>query len=64
MILLFAETWFFPYQCSYYLQLRAVNEARHIYDEGSFLRFNAVMNLARPAAVYASLPFWQSLGLL
>lgn len=64
MILLFAETWFFPYQCSYYLQLRAVNQARHIYDEPSFLRFNAVMNLARPAAVYASLPFWQSLGLL
>lgn len=64
IILLFAETWFFPYQCSYYLQLRAVNQARHIYDEGSFLRFNAAMNLARPAAVYASLPFWQSLGLL
>ncbi len=64
IILLFAETWFFPYQCSYYLQLRAVNEARHIYDEGSFLRFNAFMNLARPAAVYASLPFWESLGLL
>ncbi len=64
IILLFSEMWFLPYQCSYYLQLRAVNQSHAIYDEAGFLRFNAVMNFARLAAVYLSLPFWRSLGLL
>lgn len=64
LILLFAETWFLPYQCSYYLQLRELNQSRPLYDEAGFLRFNAIMNLARLAAAYASLPFWASLGLL
>lgn len=64
VILMFSEMWFLPYQCSYYLQLRGLNQTRLIYDEGGFLRFNAVMNLARLAAVYLSLPFWRTLGLL
>jgi DASS family divalent anion:Na+ symporter len=63
IILMFAEMWFLPYQCSYYLQLRALNQARSIYDEGGFLRFNATMNLARLVAVYLSIPFWHTLGL-
>ena len=35
-----------------------------MYDEKSFLRFNALMNFTRLAAVYASLPYWKMLGLL
>jgi divalent anion:Na+ symporter, DASS family len=64
MILLFSETWFFPYQCSYYLQLQELNREKKMYDEKNFLLFNAVMNFARLAAVYASLPYWKMLGLL
>ncbi len=45
------------------LQIRAaglLDEA----DEAGFLRYNMVMNLARVAVVYASIPWWGALGLL
>lgn len=64
IILVFSEAWFMPYQCSYYLQLQQLNREKPSYDEKSFLRFNALMNFARLAAVYASLPYWKMLGLL
>jgi DASS family divalent anion:Na+ symporter len=63
-ILVFSDTWFFPYQCSYYLQLQDMNQRDPMYDERLFLRFNALMNLARLLAVYAAFPYWQMLGLL
>lgn len=64
IILMFSESWFMPYQCSYYLQLQETNQKGGYYDEKSFLYFNALMNFARLAAVYASIPFWQLLGIL
>lgn len=33
-------------------------------DERGFLRYNMLMNLARVAVVYASIPWWEGLGLL
>ncbi len=63
-ILLLGEIWFLPYQCSYYLQFRTLNREQPRYDERSFLIYNGLMNLARLAAIYASLPFWRALGLL
>jgi di/tricarboxylate transporter len=64
IILILSEMWFMPYQCSYYLQMQELNRQRPLYDEKAFLRFNAVSNFARLAAVYASLPYWKMLGLL
>lgn len=64
IILMFSESWFMPYQCSYYLQLQEINHKGGYYNEKSFLYFNALMNFARLAAVYASIPFWQLLGIL
>jgi divalent anion:Na+ symporter, DASS family len=64
MILILGEIWFLPYQCSYYLQLQQINLKNPMYDEKAFLRFNAIMNFARLAAIYASLPLWRSMGLL
>ena len=64
VILIFSEGWFLPYQCSYYLQLQELNRDKPMYDEKSFLRFNALLNFARLAAVYASLPYWKMLGLM
>lgn len=64
IILMFSEAWFMPYQCSYYLQLQELNQEKGLYDEKAFLRFNALLNFARLAAVYASLPYWKMLGLL
>lgn len=64
VILMLGEVWFLPYQCSYYLQLQAVNRAHPMYHEKSFLLYNGLMNLARLAAVYASIPYWKASGLL
>jgi DASS family divalent anion:Na+ symporter len=64
IILMFSETWFLPFQCSYYLQLQEMNRERAMYDERTFLLVNAGLNLARLVAVYASLPYWKILGLL
>lgn len=63
-ILLLGEMWFLPYQCSYYLQFQAINREQPLYDERRFLLYNGLMNLARLAAVYASIPFWKAFGLL
>lgn len=64
IILILSEMWFMPYQCSYYLQLQEINRQRPLYNEKTFLQFNAFSNFARLAAVYASLPYWKMLGLL
>ena len=63
IILILGEMWFFPYQCSYYLQFRQATKGK-IFDERLFLRFNALFNLLKIGAVYASMPYWKSLGLL
>ena len=64
IILLLGDIWFFPFQCSHYQQFRETTEDKAVYDERSFLRFNALMNFVRLAAVYASIPFWRAAGLL
>lgn len=64
VILVLGEMWFFPYQCSYYLQFRQLTGSASLYEESRFLQFNALMNLLKLAALYASMPWWRSLGLL
>ncbi|CAK0767017.1 TRAP transporter large permease subunit [Gammaproteobacteria bacterium] len=63
-ILVLGEMWFFPYQCSYYLQLREMTRTADLYNEKTFLRFNAFSNLIKLGALYASIPYWKVLGLL
>lgn len=64
IVLMFAEVWFLPFQCSYYLPLQELNRKHGLYSEKSFLMFNALLNFARLGAVYASLPYWRMLGIL
>jgi hypothetical protein len=64
VILMLGEIWFLPYQCSYYVQLQTANRANPIFQEKFFLIFNGVMNFARLAAIYASIPYWKAIGLL
>ncbi|RTL51173.1 MAG: cyclic nucleotide-binding domain-containing protein, partial [Rhodocyclaceae bacterium] len=63
-ILILGEMWFFPYQCSYYVQFRDIAGRKGSYDEMSFLRYNALMNGVKLAALYASVPYWKWMGLL
>ena len=64
IILTMSEHWFFPYQCTYYVQFEDLTRKKRIYDERSFITFNAITTFIRLAGVYASIPFWRSLGLL
>ncbi|CAB1370166.1 SLC13 family permease [Denitratisoma oestradiolicum] len=64
LILVLGEMWFFPYQCSYYLQFRQLTHHCESFDERRFLLFNALGNGARLAALYLSIPYWKLLGLL
>ena len=64
VILVLGEMWFFPYQCSYYLQFQQLTRNCEFYDEKSFLRFNWLSNGLKLASVYASIPWWKMLGLL
>lgn len=62
IILVFSEAWWWPYQCSYYLQLQQLAGGA-LYDTRRFLWLNALLNLARLLAVYASFPYWHMLGI-
>lgn len=64
IVLVLGEMWFFPYQCSYYIQFRELLSGADVQDERLFLRFNALINLGKILAVYASLPYWKMLGLI
>ncbi len=63
-VLLLGESWFLPYQCSYYLQFQAINRQEPLYRENVFLVYNGAMNFARLGAVFVSIPFWKAFGLL
>jgi di/tricarboxylate transporter len=64
VILVLGEMWFFPYQCSYYLQFQQLTERGAFYDERNFLRFNWLANGLKLASIYAAIPWWKMLGLL
>jgi di/tricarboxylate transporter len=61
---LFSDVWFLRYQgTNGYLQICAAEEADR-FDERGLMRYNHWMNLARVAAAFASVPWWQWLDLL
>ena len=59
---MFSDMWFKPYQSSQCLQLASSGYASYIADPG-FRRYNHFMNASRIVAAYASVPYWQWLGL-
>ncbi|HEX4329768.1 MAG TPA: SLC13 family permease [Burkholderiales bacterium] len=64
IILTMSEHWFFPYQCTYYVQFEELTKRKRTFNEKSFITYNALTSLLRLAGLYASIPFWRSLGLL
>lgn len=64
ILLMLSDIWFFPYQCTYYVQIESLVEKDPHLDTKTFYRFNAVSNALRIVAVFASIPFWKWLGLL
>lgn len=64
IILTISNTWFFPYQCSYYILFKEDLKGERMYNEKSFLFFNAVMNVVIILSIYASIPFWRLINIL
>jgi DASS family divalent anion:Na+ symporter len=63
-IMMLAETWFLPAQCSYYQTLEDLSGERPVHDRALFLRMNAVTMAIRLIALLASIPFFRAIGLL
>lgn len=64
IILTISNTWFFPYQCSYYILFKEELKEERMYNEKRFLVFNAIMNVVIIFSIYASLPFWRFIKIL
>jgi di/tricarboxylate transporter len=64
LLLIFSDGWLFPYQCTYYVLMEDLAEHGTAYDKRTFLRFNAVSNVARLAAALASIGYWKWLGII
>ncbi len=61
---MFSDMWFFPYQSSQYTQLRGAHGKGQMFDEPLFLRYNLATCALRIVAVFASIPYWDYLGLV
>ena len=59
---MFSDIWFLPYQSSVYLQV-LFQGCGETFDPPRFFRYNLWMNLARVVVAYASIPWWNWLGL-
>lgn len=62
--LMIVDMWFFPYQCIFYTEMRQSFEGKELpFEERKFLIFNAIVNIVRILAIFASFYYWQWLGL-
>jgi len=64
LILFFAESFFLPYQASYYMLFRSSTGLADPARDWRVAFVLLVVTLMKLAAVYASFPFWRSLGVL
>jgi DASS family divalent anion:Na+ symporter len=64
IILIISDSWIMPYQCSYYLLFDELTSAKHPFSRSMILKFNFISISFRIIAIYASIPFWKSVGIL
>jgi DASS family divalent anion:Na+ symporter len=64
VLLMLGEVWFHPMQKSDYRWFNSLITEECAYDERKLLRANALLSLVKIAALFASIPYWRSLGLL
>jgi DASS family divalent anion:Na+ symporter len=64
VLLMATESWFFPYQSSYYLCFEELSEHKKNYRLKDTLSMNAYFSGFRLLVIILSLPFWQFLGVL
>jgi DASS family divalent anion:Na+ symporter len=64
VIIILNETWILPAQSSYFLTMEDMSGERPVYDRALFLKVSALSMGIRLLALFASLPFFEYLGLL
>ena len=64
IILNISDAWFFPYQCSYYLQFQELLTKEPLFNEKLILRGNFVSTLIRFFSIYLSLGYFSYMGIL
>ena len=64
IILLISETAFYPYQTPYIRHFRNLIGDSLTLNEGRIRVFRVLLLLVKIGAIYASIPFWQKIGVL
>lgn len=64
VLLMLGEVWFHPMQKSDYRDFKSYVSEECAYDERKLLRANALLSLVKIASLFASIPYWRSLGLI
>lgn len=64
IILFWGKMWVYPRQFPPYGSFLDHCIQNNLFDRQAFFRFNMLMNLARIIAVYGSIPYWKSMGLI
>ncbi len=62
IILTMGDSWFYAYQNSTYLLFK--RRSATPYDEGGFMKLNALLTVAKLVGIYVSIPFWRYLGII
>lgn len=63
-IIMVCDIWFFPYQSPFYMSYVSSFDRGVPYAEKKFLLYNGLVNFGRIVALYLSLPYWKSLGIV
>ncbi|GAD02093.1 SLC13 family permease [Agarivorans albus] len=64
LILFLSESFFWPFQASYYMQFLSLTTGIVSNDEAKLMKMNVLIYLFKLVAVYLSIPYWQSMGLI
>jgi DASS family divalent anion:Na+ symporter len=64
IILLMSESFIWPYQASYFVMFISIAGPKGQADDKRLIWMNFAIILIKLAAIYASIPYWQYLGLL
>ena len=67
IVLVCADVAFMPYQNLFYVDFAGAltnEEGKLIYNQTTFLLFNALINLCKFIALWGSIPYWKQIGLL
>lgn len=63
-IVMVCDIWFFPYQSPFYMSFAESFNRGSPYTESKFLLYNGLVNFGRIVAIYLTLPYWKSLGII